>query len=128
MSENLKILEELTWKLETKENQMRAFFELSIDPMVISNETHFELVNDAWIKEFGWSQMEMNDRPWRTLLHPDDVGRTEVAHRRLIGNIDVLKFQNRFRCTDGSHKTLEWNAKVTPSGKYYCVARVVRNG
>jgi len=123
-SRNIQILEALTKELECNEFQMKAFFDLSLDLMLIANDTHFELANPAWERTMGWSQQDLNELPWRSLLHPEDTELTEAVQNVLVVGTDVHHFINRYRCKDETYKTLVWSSKVTPSGKYYCVARV----
>lgn len=105
------------------ESESQAFFELSPDLLAIAGpDGCFEAVNGAWTRALGHSQAELTERPWLDFVHPDDQANTRV--RRGDGASDQ-KFRNRYRRSDGGYRWLEWSAKPSPHGRYYCIARDV---
>ncbi len=80
--------------------------------------------NPAWQRVLGWSSLELESRPVRELVHPDDIAAVSEAGRRLAEGFPLLGFECRMRTRDGDYRTLSWVA--TPEGgKYYCSARDV---
>jgi PAS domain S-box-containing protein len=81
-------------------------------------------INPAWTTSLGWSEDQIIGRTSEWLEHEDDrlATRREVA--RLAAGLKTLKFENRFRRTDGAYCWLSWTA-VPEDGMLYCVARDV---
>lgn len=86
-------------------------FNLSLDMLCIAGfDGYFRQINPAWTTSLGWSQSELLRSPWITFVHPDDREATEAAGRRLLAGTPVSGFENRYRCKDGSFRTLAWNS------------------
>jgi C4-dicarboxylate-specific signal transduction histidine kinase len=49
------------------------------------------------------------------LIHPDDLEATHLAIADLTQQHEVLNFENRFRCKDGSYRWIEWHSR--PQGE-----------
>lgn len=113
-------------KTEQKRLQLERdrFFEISMDLLVIANiDGTFRQVNDRWCEVFGWQKHELVSRKFIDLVHPDDIAATiEQVERQKIGE-PVIKFENRFKCADGTYRWLEWKSKPEPDGTIYGVAR-----
>ena len=62
--------------------------------------------------------------PWRALVHPDDVARSEAERARRIGQ-GVEGFVQRMRRADGSYVALAWDVAPMVDGVLCAVARVV---
>ena len=74
----------------------------------------------------GWSEEELTSRPYVEFVHPDDANATNTETDRMVGGGDVIRFQNRYRCKDGSYRHLMWRATPDPErGLIYAVARDV---
>jgi PAS domain S-box-containing protein len=104
-----------------------TFFDLSIDLLCIAGvEGQFFKVNPAFERILGWSQENLLARTFWELVHPDDVAATEVEVARLKEGIPTISFENRFRCADGSYRSLEWTSQPDPQrGLLYAVAHDV---
>ena len=100
------------------------FMELSNDPFGVADfNGHFTLLNPAWTRVLGFSAEELTARPYLDFVHPDDRSATGSASTTLIGGNDVLSFENRYRCKDGSYRWFLWNAISVPAEKkIYAVA------
>ena len=102
------------------------FFEMTLDLLCVGDiETgHFLQLNPAWEKALGFSVEELMSRPWIDFVHPDDQDATIESGEKLLGGEDLIDFQNRYVCKDGSIKWLAWNTRVdTESKLVYAVAR-----
>jgi PAS domain S-box-containing protein len=115
--------------VEAKEarQELDRYFDVSIDLFCIADERGiFRRVNPAWERLFGWSMEEMCSRPYVDFIHPDDVEATRRQAQNQSEGRQVLSFENRYRCKDGSYRWLEWNATAFHGGKsVYAVARDV---
>ncbi len=60
---------------------------------------------------------------WTKLVHPDDVERTNKEVEKQLKGSPVVNFVNRYRCKDGSYKTLEWQATFAREGIVHATAR-----
>jgi PAS domain S-box-containing protein len=133
MKTSLQILEELTDELTLRDQALVAqykilkdFFESSIDLLCVANlEGKFEMVNNSFCEQLGWSKEELLKEKFMLLIHPNDVQRTEEEIEKLkTGYYQTLQFINRYRCSDGTYKTLVWNARTNKQGKVFAIARV----
>lgn len=80
-------------------------------------------IHPAWEATLGWSQDEVSRVEFRDLIHPDDLARTDAAWVDVSERAaPVLRFDNRYRCKEGSWRWLSWVA-VPDDGKIYCNAR-----
>ena len=107
------------------EVQTQQFFELSLDLMAIATvEGRFVRVNSAWTQLLGWSSSELVSKPFLEWVHPDDHAMTIEATAALGTGAPVVDFENRYRCSDGSFKSLSWSCKtILEDGLIVCVAR-----
>ena len=55
-------------------------------------------------------------------LHPDDRDATQAEIGRLRRGEMTVSFENRFRCKDGSWRTLVWSAAADQSGLIFAAA------
>jgi serine/threonine-protein kinase len=103
------------------------FFTLALDLMCIAGfDGYFKRVNPAFTRALGFTADEMLSEPYLNFVHPDDRERTVAAAGRLIEDTSLMKFENRYRCKDGSYKWLEWTGTVYAARQLvYAVARVV---
>ena len=99
-----------TWRVSP---DMMCFF---------SAEGIFLSVNPAWQAVLGWTQEELEGRNFAEFVHPDDIQRSYDAFATLVGGTPVLKFENRYRASDGGYRWLSWVA-VPEDDQYFCSAR-----
>jgi PAS domain S-box-containing protein len=103
---------------------VERFFDLSLDPMGISNAAgHFVQINPAFERTLGYSLAEFSRRPFIDFVHPEDVESTQDRFAELAAGSDVVGFENRYRCKDGSYRSLFWSATAMRDGLTYAVAR-----
>jgi len=112
------------------EEEMDRFFTLSLDLFCIARfDGYFVRLNPAWERVLGIPREELIGRPWLDFVHPDDREATVGAGSRLLDDMEVWAFENRYRCADGSYKWLQWaSAPVKSLGLIYAVARDVTAG
>lgn len=105
--------------------ELERFFALSIDMLCIAGfDGYFKLVNSAWETTLGFSVQEMLSRPFEEFLHPDDREATAATYAaQMAQGRDVIEFENRYLCKDGSYRWLRWNARTLPEREViYAVA------
>ena len=89
---------------------------------VANSEGYFESSNPAWQLVLGWSEAEIRATPFFDLVHPDDLEKTLAGFEGLKDGVPALRFENRYRCKNGTYRWLSWVA-VPEDGKFYCSAR-----
>jgi len=104
----------LSWQeVERREAQEERdrFFTLSLDMLAIAGfDGYFKRLNPAWERTLGFALHELLAQPYLSFIHPDDRQRTEVEAQRLETGSDIVTFENRYRCKDGSYKWLLWTS------------------
>ena len=107
---------------------MADFFEFSNEMLCIADDRgYFTRVNRAWTKTLGWSADELVSSPYFDFIHPDDLAATiQEANLLLHHNHETIRFENRYRCRDGTYRWLAWHATLERgSGKLVAAARDV---
>ncbi len=106
---------------------MIDFFNFSNELLCLANsDGYFTRVNPAWTATLGWSEEELLSQPYVDLVHPDDKSATLQEARRLLStNYQTVRFQNRYRCRDGSYRWLAWMSIRVEEGAIVATARDV---
>ena len=109
------------------EEELDKFFTMSLDMLCIAGlDGYFKRVNPAWEKTLGHSREDMLARPYLEFIHPDDREETISRAGGLARGEDVVSFENRYRCRDGSYRWLLWKATLDPDEhRIYAIARDV---
>jgi PAS domain S-box-containing protein len=118
-------LEQQVEELERARMELDQFFALSPDMLCIANlDGRFVRVNDAWHEVLGWSEEELTARPYVEFVHPDDRTTTSAESASLAEGQATTRFENRYRCRDGSYRWLSWRAApILSRGVVYAAAR-----
>ena len=88
-----------------------TFFATSLDLLVIRDAAlRIVKVNQAWERVLGYRAEELEGQPMLSFIHPDDVAASHSQMQRVEIEKDVNGIINRYRCRDGSYKSLEWRA------------------
>ena len=102
------------------------FFTLSLDMLCIAGfDGHFKELNPMWEKTLGFTVEELKTKPFIEFVHPEDQEATITeAQKIMTTGEDVVSFENRYLCKDGSYKWLLWSSTVSMEEQlYYAVAR-----
>ncbi|MBT8402835.1 MAG: HAMP domain-containing protein [Gemmatimonadetes bacterium] len=121
---------QMTDELETQLvllKEYEKFFDVSLDLMCIAGtDGYFKRVNPAFTRTLGWNADQLLQKPFFDLIHPDDIAATEEVVGTLSEGVPTVSFRNRFRCVDGSYRTLVWASYPDPdTGLLYALARDV---
>lgn len=111
------------------EEEQAHFFSLSLDLLCIADmKGYFKLLNPAWTKALGFTNEELQSKPFIEFVHPEDREATIAEMQKVIAGVETLSFENRYLCKDGSYKWLLWKATpVSEQGLIYAVAHDVTN-
>jgi PAS domain S-box-containing protein len=82
--------------------------------------------NPAFAHMLGYTQEELLARPFMDNVHPDDVESVGAVLADLVDGKDIVGFECRQVCADGSARWLEWSTRSVPEeGVVYGMARDV---
>jgi len=114
-------------KRQRAEAERDRFFSLSRDLMCIAGfNGYFKSLNPVWEDVLGFSRAELMAQPFLDFVHPDDRAATLLEAERLARGGEVMLFENRYRCKDGSYRWLSWSARSVPGDRLiYATARDV---
>jgi len=112
-------------KYEEEVYKSNSVFHNTLDLLCIAGyDGYFKVLNPAWERQLGWSIEELLQMPWNSFVHPDDVLKTNEITSVIVEGQEVLQFENRYRCKDGSYIWLSWNSYPYPAeGVMFGVAR-----
>jgi PAS domain S-box-containing protein len=101
------------------------FFNQSPDLLCIAGlDGIFKHLNPAWTPLLGWTNEELQARPFLDFVHPDDRTATLAVMDHLDTGSPTLSFKNRYHCKDGSWKWLYWTASPSlDRQEVYAIAR-----
>ncbi|OLP17876.1 hypothetical protein BST81_12515 [Leptolyngbya sp. 'hensonii'] len=124
------VFRDISARKQMEEDRDR-FFSLSLDLFCIAAlDGQLERVNSAWEVTLGWTKAELLTRPpqdfLQDLVHPEDQQATSLALKQLIQEEQVLAFENRLRCKDGSYRWVLWNA-IQFNDRIYAAAHDITN-
>jgi PAS domain S-box-containing protein len=104
-----KMAEALTEQQTYLRRRAEQFFNLALDMLcTLSFDGRIIDLNPAWESALGYSHEELGGRPLIDLVHPDDVAPTTEAFQHISQNSVTIRFENRCRHKDGSHRWLAW--------------------
>jgi PAS domain S-box-containing protein len=118
----------LTWFFQSRQRLRRErdrFFDLTRDMQCVAGfDGYFKRINPAWQKTLGYSPKELLEHPFIDFVHADDREKTLFVNNRLMNGGEVVNFQNRYRCKDGTYRWMEWNARpLMDEGLIFASAR-----
>ncbi len=107
--------------------ELAQFFDLARDLFCVAGlDGYFKLVNASWERVLGYSREELMSRAFLDFVHPDDVEDAINGLSALATGEDVIGFESRLICADGSVRRFEWNTRTMPHlGVVYGIGRDV---
>jgi len=115
---------DITERKRAEEQVERIFNMTGYMVCVADLDGSFIRVNSSFEQILGYSCEELLKRPYLDLIHPDDKDKTiAVLKENLSRGMQVIGFENRYRCKDGSYKWLSWTSRpVVEEGVTYAIA------
>lgn len=106
-------------------HELDRFFELSLDMFCVARaDGYFARVNKAFERVLGYSNGELESRPFYSFIHEDDREATSEAVARAACGLEVIDFENRYRRKDGEYRLFSWRGVGDPAtGIIYAGAR-----
>jgi PAS domain S-box-containing protein len=113
---------------QAQEFELEGFFRLSLDLLSITGEDgYWQRVNPAWEDLLGYSSQELLATPQIDFVHHDDQSITLAELAKLANGTATTQFQNRYRCKNGSYRSLAWIVTICPSSqRLYATAREIQ--
>ena len=123
----VKVTRDLTERKRAEEIQAERdrYFELSRELIcVLGFDGYFKALNPAWKWILGFTPEEMQARPFIEFIHPDDRPATLTEAKKLMEGNQLIYFENRYLCKDGSWRWIAWSASAgIPEGNIYGTGR-----
>lgn len=107
--------------------QRERLFDCALDLYcAVGFDGYFKQLNPAWESTLGWSNAELLAKPYMAFIHPDDHEVTNDVIVNIKDGKNLLLFDNRYLCKDGSYRWFSWVAyPETEEGLIFAVARDV---
>ncbi len=128
-------LSELNRQLAESEAERRKtseqrdhLFHNSLDLLCVAGlDGYFRNINPMFSKTLGYTDEEILATPFIEFVHPDDRETTMAVVSQLSEGSDLVRFENRYICKDGSLRWLEWSCPAIAEGEesIYAIARDV---
>ncbi|MDA0166857.1 PAS domain S-box protein [Solirubrobacter ginsenosidimutans] len=127
MNETVAAFAELQGRRREAELELERVFTTSVDLLCIMGfDGYLKRVNPSWARTFGFTEEELRSRPVIEFVHPEDRARTAEAAAALAEGQELVEFENRHVCRDGTVRWLQWTSRpVVEQGLMYGVARDV---
>jgi PAS domain S-box-containing protein len=105
-----------------KKDEPDGYFTSSPDLLcIVDPGGRFVRLNPEWEKVLGWTTAELEGKSLLDFVHPDDQHASLPLGADLDAQDGVVTFENRFRCSDGNFRWIEWRARRFASVVYATV-------
>ncbi|MES2901583.1 MAG: response regulator [Pseudomonadota bacterium] len=95
----------------SSELERDRLWHLTTDIMLVANfQAEIVAVNPAWSVTLGRSEADSLGLDFMQFVHPDDREATLAEVDKLARGIKTLRFENRYRHSDGSYRSISWTA------------------
>lgn len=120
---NLLQVAELQREAQAAQDELRRFFLISLDMLCIATfDGVFKKLNPAWSETLGYDLDELVGRPFLEFVHPEDRERTIAEAEKLLHGENVVAFENRYRCRDGTYRHILWSSAPDPETRLFMAA------
>jgi PAS domain S-box-containing protein len=109
------------------DDELVGLFDLSHDSFCIAGfDGYLKRANPAFARSLGYTLDELLARPFTANVYPDDLESVETVLAALAAGNDIVGFECREVCADGSVRWFEWSTSSRPDlGIVYAVGRDV---
>src|SRR6202165_3441803 len=109
------------------DDELVELFDLAHDAFCVTGfDGYLKRANPAYARLLGYTQEELLARPWMDNFHPDDLEAVKAALAEVVAGNNVVGFECREVCADGSVRWFEWSTISRPeAGIAYAVGRDV---
>src|ERR1700733_5404485 len=109
------------------DDDLVGLFDLSHDAFCVAGfDGYLRRANPAFARSLGYTLDELLARPFMDNVYPDDVESVRTVLAALAAGNDIVGFECREVCADGSVRWFEWTTSSRPeAGIVYGVARDV---
>ena len=110
-------------QVDDRTRDLDRMWRLSTD-LILLGDTNGQIrsVNPAWEKLLGWTLNELVGSNFMSLVHPDDLARTQGELAQLTQGIITRRFESKVRRSDGAYCSICWTA-VPEGGVIHAVGR-----
>ncbi len=100
---------------------------MSLDMLsLVGFDGYFKKLSKSWQDVLGWSLEELMSKPMIEFIHSDDVYNTVIMIQNLTEGRNIVDFENRYLCKDGTYCWIQWRSNsVVDREVIYAVARDV---
>jgi len=125
----VKVTQDLTERKRAEQvlQERDRYFEISREMIcVLGFDGYFKTLNPAWKWTLGFSIEELLSRPFIEFIHPEDREVTMTEAEKLMRGNELIYFENRYLCKDGSYRWIAWSARAgIPEQSIYGTGRDV---
>lgn len=111
----VKVTQDLTERRHAEQVQQERdrYFDLSREMIcVLGFDGYFKNLNPAWKWALGFPIEELQAHPFIEFVHPDDRKATLAEAEKLRHGNELIYFENRYLCKDGSWRWFAWSARA----------------
>ncbi len=106
------IMIDITTRKKATEDLERMFNLSGYMVCIADMSGYFTKVSPAFEASLGYDSGELLSRPVLEFVHPDEKKNTEsIIRRKLFRGVEVIHYENRYLCKDGSYKWLSWTSR-----------------
>lgn len=89
--------------------QSENFFDTENDLLCITkNFKDFSFISQKWHKLLGWTEEELKQRPFKDIIHPDDLTKTMEVFEKALNKEKIFGFEIRLITKSKTVKWIEW--------------------
>ncbi len=116
-------------QVEQAMRERNLFFSVNLDMLCIAGfDGYFKHINPSWSRILGFTDEELLSEPFINFVHPDDYEATMNAATALSLGDDVVSFENRYRCKDGTYRWIKWSSRsMIDEGIIFAAAHDITN-
>src|SRR5882757_4930104 len=94
------------------DDELVGLFDLSHDAFCIAGfDGYLKRANPAFARSLGYTLDELLARPFTANVHPDDLESVETVLAALAAGNDIVGFEGREVCADGSVRWVDVSAR-----------------